>query len=41
MLQSAGDNVFDRVENLVPGIAQASTVSFQESRRAQRGRNSI
>ena len=41
VLQSPGDDMFDRIENLVPGSAKALRGFFHESRRAQRARKSI
>jgi hypothetical protein len=41
MLQATADHILDRVAYLVPGVWKASAVSFQESLRAQRVRNSI
>ena len=41
MFQAPGDDMLDRVENLVPGCAKASAVSFYDSRRAQPARKSM
>src|SRR5262245_47964435 len=38
---SSGDDVLNRIENLVQEVRKASAVSFQDSRRAQRARKSI
>jgi hypothetical protein len=41
VLQPEGDDLFHRVEDLVPGGARASAVSFNDSRRAQQAKKSI
>jgi hypothetical protein len=41
VLQPKVDDVFDSVETLSQEVWNAAAVSFQESRRAQRARNSM
>jgi hypothetical protein len=40
VLHPEGDDVFHRVEDLVPRVRKASAASFHDNRRAQRAKKS-